>query len=228
MVGVGVEVGRGVVVGVGVGFGVVAVDGVVVAVVVGVVVRIVVGVGVGVGVAEVGVASNLLHHGELRMKIEIDHWLDTKHAAIRIAVGSVCLTDLFDEVTQTTRAHAYLPAVELAMWLLAQYEEIQQRSESATALSLASAGGGTAWPDIRFYRSAPNVICIQHGAELTADAAAVRYLCTAQLFVSLQDFTAAIDGFTRAVLARGAQGILTPDDCTELAELYDEVRENNI
>lgn len=129
-------------------------------------------------------------------------------ASIQITVNGVVATEVEDTVARTVRNHIRVPAVLLAEWLVANWWRLRWKpaddpvsSAWRRAHSLASLGGGYAWPPLEVCSDGES-ISLRQKHEERADKSVVRYLSDVAETVSARVFEGAVDRFVQSVLAR--------------------------
>jgi hypothetical protein len=129
-------------------------------------------------------------------------------ASIGITVNGVVATNVEDTIARTVRDHIRVPAVSLAEWLVANWWRLRcepfddARSASwRRAHSLASLGGGYAWPPLEIWSDGES-ISLRQKHEEHADTSVVRYLSDVVATVPTRVFEQAVDRFVQSVSAR--------------------------
>jgi hypothetical protein len=150
-------------------------------------------------------------------------------SSLRITVGSgVPATEVEDTLAQTVRSYVNVPSYFVARWLAMNWWRLRWEPHPMrpgpsydwlSAHSMASIGGGYAWPPLQF-SSDGEVVHIRLDAEATSDASAVRYLRDIRVDVSARQFERAVDRFLAEVEARTA--IVVPGE-RELSEIREEL-----
>ncbi len=156
---------------------------------------------------------------------------DATVASLAILVGSdqIPLTEVDDTIARTVRPHINVSAYALARWLLVNWWRLRwepsskyPRRDWSQAHSLASIGGGYAWPPLQL-SSDGQFLQLQIKAEAQADVSAVRYLRDLTVDVPAADFETAVEAFLDLVQGRLAGLSRKADELLELrAELCDE------
>ncbi|MBC7542127.1 MAG: hypothetical protein H7338_05290 [Candidatus Sericytochromatia bacterium] len=154
-------------------------------------------------------------------------------ASLRIKVGhpAITVTEIEDLLlSHTVRSHIYVPLFPVAVWFLANWWRLRweprptdqaRMSVWRQVHSMASIGGGYAWPALEF-ASDGEFINAYHVAEETADVSAIRYLRQLSEDIPAHDFEQAIDTF--ADIVQGRLHALIPSH-RDIRELLCELRE---
>ncbi len=130
--------------------------------------------------------------------------------SIAVGASSTIATKVEDTIARTVRDHVTVPVYPLAQWLLLNWwrlrcEPIPIRDCGTTswlrAHSMASIGGGVAWPALEFAGEGAFVRAAMP-AESSPDAAAIRYLNAIDTEIPTAHFDAAVDALVEAVLHR--------------------------
>jgi hypothetical protein len=130
-------------------------------------------------------------------------------AAVRITVGGVVLTEVYDTVARTMRSEARLSVVHLGRWLAANWWRLRHEPEEASAVDwrlaheLGAAGGGFLWPPLTLsgdgetltLRSAPP-------QSAASDDELIRYVRTCEVTVGVPAFEEGVDRLMESLLAR--------------------------
>ncbi len=151
--------------------------------------------------------------------------------AVRITAGGEVLTELSDGLTRTVRSEAHLSVVHMARWFAGSWWRLRWEPE-ATARStqwrlsheLAGAGGGFAWPPLRFTSDGETirVSVVRDDSAWNRPRSLVRYLAERSVNLAATSFERGVDALLETVLERLAARA-APD--RELAELWRLVRE---
>lgn len=170
------------------------------------------------------------------LEFQIVDWLggtsaldDATFAAFQILHRGVALTEVHDTLARTTRPTIRVAAFHVAEWLVCNYWRLafEPRSMSsptpsyARAHSMASIGGGYAWPDLEFSGDGESVV-ISMRDESQADVAAIRYLRRYRVELPRAELEAAIDRFVARVVERVSA--VFPNE-HRLSELWAELQE---
>lgn len=133
-------------------------------------------------------------------------------ADIEIYAGEICLTELVDRRSKTTRKHVRASAYQLALWLANNFWRLRwetlplfpddKNTDWKLAHSMPAAGGGFIWPDITIFGNDGDLIQLECKATRTRRNSSIRYL--GQFFgsVTAQSVENAISDFVEAVISR--------------------------
>lgn len=145
-------------------------------------------------------------------------------AALSIFVDGICVTEVEDQLVQTTRDSVNASALQLAEWLAGNWWRLMWETGGAdfewrVAHCLGSAGGGYVWPDLTF-SSDWNTLLVTACVRDPRAWEPISYLRGLRRHVALSEFERAVDDFVHATLARVA-GLGERAD--ELSDLWAEL-----
>lgn len=146
-------------------------------------------------------------------------------AQIVISAEDQVATELEDLFARTIRRGPRASAYCLAQWFAENWWRLRWEPESKSTswrLShvVAAAGGGFAWPDLRFVSDGVHVL-VEARKTLERNSAPVRYIGDIDIQITAASFEAGIDEFVDRVLARLSS---TAASETELAALWKQLQ----
>jgi len=122
------------------------------------------------------------------------------------------LTEVHDSSTQSIRPGIYVPAIQLAWWLLANWWRLRWESRTDSenwgfAHSLTAAGDGIVWPPLAF-QSDGEFLTLRQNPHWEGSLSTIRFLNHAQVAIPAACFEEAVDSFLGKVNERlgGATG----------------------
>lgn len=144
--------------------------------------------------------------------------------------GQPSLTEVADTIARTVRQHINVPMLSLVRWLLMnwwrlRWEPRRQSPGWREVHSMASIGGGYAWPAIEF-SSDGGFVQVRLEAEDAVDVAGIRYLRDVAVDVPASRFEQATRSFVSNIQDRLAACRCEVPDLEELVSELDEERAN--
>ena len=128
-------------------------------------------------------------------------WDDPQPISLRS--GDICFTRLLRDDSNALDDHLHAPPVQLAFWLIDNWWRLRWEPVAPEAASpewrlaheLSAIGGGYVWPRLRIWGDDTRVGLSSHGDSPQGMNFAVRYLTDALIFISADQFEAAVDRF---------------------------------